>query len=35
VNDALAYLVMVRRGVREVYTFDRHFERLDVVVVTE
>ena len=35
VNDALAYLVMRRRGVREIYTFDKHFEKLDVDVVKE
>ena len=32
VNDALAYLVM-RRGIEEIYIFDRHFERLGVKVM--
>lgn len=35
VNDALAYVVMRRRGVREVYTFDKHFEKLDVDIVKD
>jgi len=35
VNDALAYLVMRKRGVREIYTFDKHFEKLDVDIVEE
>lgn len=33
VNDALAYLKMKERGIKEIYTFDRHFKKLDVVVV--
>ncbi len=33
VNDALAYLKMKERGIEEIYTFDRHFRKLDVVVV--
>lgn len=32
-NDALAYLVMRRRDVEEIYTFDKHFGNLDVCVV--
>lgn len=35
VNDALAYVVMRRRGVSEIYTFDKHFEKLGVRVVQE
>ena len=29
-NDALAYLLMKERGLDEVYSFDRHFDQLDV-----
>jgi hypothetical protein len=32
-NDALAYLVMRRLDVEEIYTFDKHFGKLDVCVV--
>jgi predicted nucleic acid-binding protein len=35
VNDALAYLVMKRKGVNGIYTFDRHFEKLDVKIIRE
>ena len=33
VSDALAYLRMKEKGIDEIYTFDRHFRKLDVVVV--
>jgi hypothetical protein len=33
INDALAYLIMIRTDVEEIYTFDKHFENLDVRVV--
>jgi uncharacterized protein len=33
VNDALALVVMERKGIDEIYTFDRHFEQLPVRVV--
>jgi predicted nucleic acid-binding protein len=33
INDALAYLIMRRKGIEEIYTFDKHFENLDVRVV--
>ncbi|MEM2925821.1 MAG: type II toxin-antitoxin system VapC family toxin [Methanocellales archaeon] len=34
INDALAYISMERRGIREIYTFDKHFENLgDVKVI--
>ena len=29
-NDALAYLLMKEHGLDEVYSFDRHFDQLDV-----
>ena len=32
-NDALAYLVMKRLDVEEIYTFDKHFWNMDVRVV--
>ncbi|MEM2086879.1 MAG: type II toxin-antitoxin system VapC family toxin [Archaeoglobaceae archaeon] len=32
VNDALAYLKMKENGIREIYTFDSHFRKLDVLV---
>ncbi|WP_048146813.1 type II toxin-antitoxin system VapC family toxin [Pyrococcus abyssi] len=35
VNDALAYLKMKELGIKEIYTFDRHFYNLDVKVVQE
>ncbi len=35
VNDALAYLRMRELGIKEIYTFDRHFQNLNVMVVTE
>jgi hypothetical protein len=35
VNDALAYLKMREMGIAEVYTFDKHFRKLDVVIVSE
>ena len=33
VNDALAYVVMKKEGIKEIYTFDKHFRKLDVVVL--
>lgn len=33
VNDALALVVMERRGIDEIYTFDRHFEKAPVRIV--
>ena len=35
VNDALAYLTMKRKGVNGIYTFDKHFEKLDVKIIRE
>ncbi len=35
VNDALVYLKMKELGIKEIYTFDKHFEKLDVVVVED
>jgi predicted nucleic acid-binding protein len=35
VNDALALVVMDRHGIDEIYTFDRHFDRVPVTVVQE
>ncbi|MFQ6072564.1 MAG: type II toxin-antitoxin system VapC family toxin [Methanosarcinales archaeon] len=33
INDALAYLLMKRKGIEEIYTSDKHFENLDVRIV--
>ena len=35
VNDALAYLIMKRRSINEIYTFDKHFEKLNVKIIRE
>ena len=35
VNDALAYVIMKKAGIKEIYTFDKHFEKLNVVIVNE
>ena len=34
INDALAYLLMRRKGIEELYTSDKHYENLDVRMVT-
>nr|MDO8081116.1 type II toxin-antitoxin system VapC family toxin [Candidatus Freyarchaeota archaeon] len=31
INDMLAYLIMLRRGIEEIFSFDRHFDNLKVV----
>ncbi|MGB2842139.1 MAG: DNA-binding protein [Halobacteriota archaeon] len=33
INDALAYLLMERKGIEEIYTSDKHFENLNVRMV--
>jgi len=35
INDALALLIMERQGIREIYTFDRHFKQAKVRIVQE
>ncbi len=35
INDALALIVMERQGIDEIYTFDRHFNRMKVGIVQE
>ena len=35
VNDALAYLSMEKKGIKEIYTHDKHLENLDVKVVNK
>jgi len=35
INDALAVLIMERLGIREIYTFDRHFKQVKVRTVQE
>jgi len=32
VNDALSYLIMKERSINEIYTFDKHFEKLNVKI---
>jgi len=34
-NDALAYLTMKRNGINEIYTFDKHFEKINVNIIKE
>ena len=33
INDALAYLLMKRERIEEIYTSDKHFENLDIRMV--
>ena len=33
INDALAYISIKRKEIEEIYTFDKHFENLNVRVV--
>jgi predicted nucleic acid-binding protein len=33
INDVLAYLLMKRKGIEEIYTSDKHFENFDVRIV--
>ncbi len=35
INDALALVIMDKRNIDEIYTFDRHFEQVRVKVVQE
>jgi len=35
INDALAYIIMKRRKINEIYTFDKHFRELDVRIIQE
>ena len=35
VNDALAFILMERNETDEIYTFDRHFNQLDLKVIQE
>ncbi len=35
VTDALALIIMEKEGINEIYTFDRHFERVPVWCVQE
>lgn len=34
INDALAHLIMEKKGIEEIYTSDKHFENLDVRMVS-
>ncbi|MEM3586841.1 MAG: type II toxin-antitoxin system VapC family toxin [Candidatus Jordarchaeaceae archaeon] len=31
INDMLAYLIMSRRGLKEIFSFDKHFDNLNVI----
>ncbi|MBS3096673.1 type II toxin-antitoxin system VapC family toxin [Candidatus Woesearchaeota archaeon] len=31
INDALAMLFMQRRNIKEIYSFDRHFDKIEVI----
>ena len=33
INDALAYILMSRKEIDKIYTFDKHFEHLNVKVI--
>ncbi|ATZ60917.2 MAG: type II toxin-antitoxin system VapC family toxin [Methanosarcinales archaeon Met12] len=33
INDALAYLLMKKKRIEEIYTFDKHFENLDIRII--
>ncbi len=35
INDALAVLIMERQGIREIYTFNRHFKQAKVRIIQE
>jgi uncharacterized protein len=35
VNDALAWILMERTKIDEIYTFDRHFNQLDLRIIQE
>ena len=35
VNDAIAYLKMLRYGITEIYTFDRHFASLPGITIVQ
>ena len=35
INDALAYVKMLQHGVREIYTFDKHFKNLPGVIIVQ
>ena len=34
-NDALAYVKMITKGVNEIYTFDNHFKNIPVETIQE
>jgi predicted nucleic acid-binding protein len=35
INDMLAYLIMLRRGIKEIFSFDKHFDNLKVVRIED
>ena len=34
-SDAIAYVIMIDNNVREIYSFDRDFDRLNVKRITD
>ena len=34
-SDAMAYVIMIDNNVREIYSFDRDFDRLNVKRITD
>ena len=35
INDMLAYLIMQRKGVKEIFSFDKHFDNLEVTRIED
>ncbi|MHA1579279.1 MAG: type II toxin-antitoxin system VapC family toxin [Candidatus Freyarchaeota archaeon] len=35
INDMLAYLIMQRKGIKEVFSFDKHFDNLKVIRIDD
>ncbi|MBS7252095.1 MAG: type II toxin-antitoxin system VapC family toxin [Candidatus Freyarchaeota archaeon] len=35
INDMLAYLIMARKGIKEIFSFDKHFDNLNVIRIEE
>lgn len=35
INDMLAYLIMSRKGIKEIFSFDKHFNNLNVTRIDE
>ncbi|WXG41745.1 MAG: type II toxin-antitoxin system VapC family toxin [Candidatus Freyarchaeum deiterrae] len=35
INDMLAYLIMLRKGIKEIFSFDKHFDNLKVIRIED